>query len=349
MPTLKSILLSPLAGIYRLGIGIRNQLYHTGVFSQTTFTLPIISIGNLSVGGTGKTPHVEYLLQHIQGKYHVAMLSRGYGRSTSGFRWVTQADSANTVGDEPRQVASKFTRVKVAVGEQRALAIPYMLADEPQLEVIVLDDAFQHLAVKPGLNILLTRYDNPYWHDQLLPVGWLREPQKAAARADIIIVTKCPPEMAITEQEKLMQQLQPETHQTVYFSTLAYGDPYPLWATPSQTFTHAVAVAGIAYPAPFFEAAHTYFAPVIEPLSFPDHHRFNAKDVQRICSVFGNLAGRQKACLVTEKDAARLQPFQPYFERAGVPVWVLPVTVEFLSSGMAFQQQVRSFIDHFEA
>lgn len=277
------------------------------------------------------------------------MLSRGYGRNTNGFRWVTDQESAKTVGDEPWQLFIKFPKVKMAVGEQRALAIPEMLVEQPQLDAIILDDAFQHLAVQPGLNVLLTRYDSPYWKDYLLPAGWLREPRKAAARADVIIVTKCPDTLDEAEQQGLLQEIKPASHQQVYFTTVAYGQAYPLWQAAAATFTHALAIAGIAQPEPFFEAAQQHFAPHVETLSFADHHRFTEKDVQRICRVFGNLAARQKACLVTEKDAARLAPFQPIFEEAGVPVWVLPVSVRFVGNESSFRQQVEAFIDQFEA
>lgn len=349
VPTFRSIVLAPIAGLYRLGIGLRNQLYHRGIFHRTSFTLPVISVGNLSVGGTGKTPHVEYLLRLLSPDYKVSLLSRGYGRKTAGFRWVNRQESAETVGDEPWQIHQKMPHIPIAVGEQRALAIPEMLWDNPNTEVIVLDDAYQHLAVAPGLNILLTTYDHPYWKDHLLPAGWLREPRAAASRADIIVVTKCPANLTGDAQEALREAIQPAAHQSVYFSTYAYGQPYPLWEGDDHSPETVLAVAGIADPDSFFRAVRQHITANLDTLSFRDHHRFTSKDVERICRVFGNLAGHKKVCLTTEKDATRLLQFKDQLQAAQVPVWVLPVEVQLLGEATSFDERVKHFIKHFEA
>lgn len=346
---LKTILLAPFSALFRLVIGCRYLLYRSTILKRTSFALPIISVGNLSVGGTGKTPHVEFLIHALQKRGQIGVLSRGYGRNTSGFRWVEAADTAAAIGDEPFQIRQKFPDIPVAVGERRVLAIPEMVAAYPSLSAIILDDAHQHLAVEPGLSILLTRFDQPYWEDHLLPAGWLREPRSAASRADIIIVTKCPESVTAVAQKAIIKRMQVAPHQKVYFSTYAYCEPYPLWPNDVTTCTHVVAVAGIANPGQFFDAVRKYCASNVVTLPFPDHHVFTPKDIRRISTLFGNLAAPKKACVVTEKDAARLIPYEAEFAAAGIPVMVLPVVVEMLPNNEAFINDVQSFLDNFES
>lgn len=346
---LKTILFAPFSALFRLGVECRYFLYRSSLLKRTSFALPVISVGNLSVGGTGKTPHVELLVNVLRKRGLVGVLSRGYGRNTKGFRWVSAEDSAAAIGDEPFQLRHKFPDIAIAVGERRVLAIPEMVAEYPSLSAIILDDAYQHLAVKPGLSILLTRFDQPYWADHLLPAGWLREPRSAAARADIIIVTKCPIPVTAAAQKAIIKRMQVAPHQKVYFSTFAYGEPYPLWPNDVTTCTHVVAVAGIADPEQFFDAVRNHCTSNVIPVPFPDHHAFTRKDIRRISTLFGNLAARKKACVVTEKDAARLRPYEAEFAAAGIPVMVLPVVVELLHDNDAFYNDVQSFIDNFES
>jgi tetraacyldisaccharide 4'-kinase len=247
-------LLLPLSLLYRFGLALRSSLYRAGIYKRTEFDLPIISVGNLSTGGTGKTPHIEYLIRLLRARYPVSTLSRGYGRKTSGFRVAGAADTADTIGDEPMQYHYKFNDISVAVGEQRALAVPELLVERPETQIVLLDDAFQHLAILPGMNILLTEYGRLYTRDNLLPAGNLREPRSAASRADILIVTKCPPALGAEEQVAIRAELAPLPHQSLYFTTLDYEAPVPVAGESTEILSpNLLLLTGIARPGPLLE------------------------------------------------------------------------------------------------
>ncbi len=221
--TLAKILLAPISLLYGLGISFRNYCYRRGLLKGISFSVPVISVGNLSVGGAGKTPHIELLIRNLRDHVHIATLSRGYRRKTKGFQLVKPTSNAEEVGDEPLQFARKFPDVLVAVAEERAFAIPQIVGARPATELILLDDAFQHRAVQPGLNILLTQYNLPFTRDYLLPSGRLREWRSAYARADVIIVTKCPPVLDAAAAQRLREEIDPLPHQTLYFTYYDYG------------------------------------------------------------------------------------------------------------------------------
>jgi tetraacyldisaccharide 4'-kinase len=223
---LLSVLLSPFSLLYGIGVLFRNMLYDAEILKPSQFSVPLIGVGNLSIGGAGKTPHIEYLIKVLQPYINVATLSRGYNRNTSGFRFVTPTDTALVSGDEPLMYARKFEGVPVAVCENRAIAVPQMIQRYPQIQTILLDDAFQHRSVQPFLNILLTQYESPYNNDYLLPSGRLREWRSSYKRADVIIVTKCPDDMSIEEKQKAIKELKLLPNQKVFFTKYIYEDIY---------------------------------------------------------------------------------------------------------------------------
>src|ERR1700676_1691421 len=247
------ILLLPFSLIYGLIIYIRNWLFDKNLLRSSYFNLPIICIGNLSVGGTGKSPMVEFLIGKLHHHFQLAVLSRGYKRKTTGYALATRQSTALEIGDEPMQFFNKFPDLAVAVGEERVVAIPQLLHDKPDTRVIILDDAFQHRWVKAGFNILLTDYNNLYTRDWFLPTGDLRDQQKSARRADIIVVTKCPPDLSLAEKNQVTREIKPKPNQHLFFTAISYGKPYQVitrepWITNKAT-TEVLLVTGIANPA----------------------------------------------------------------------------------------------------
>lgn len=343
-------LLFPFSLLYRLGLALRSGLYRAGLYKRTEFDLPLISVGNLSTGGTGKTPHIEYLIRLLNDHYPIATLSRGYGRKTTGFKLAGSDDTADTIGDEPMQYHHKFRDISVAVGEQRALAIPELLMERPETQVVLLDDAFQHLAILPGLNILLTEYSRPYTRDRLLPMGNLREPRSAAERANIIIVTKCPPGLGTDEQAAIRTQLAPLPHQSVYFTTLEYDTLVPVVPegdSGNDLPTNILLLTGIARPEPLLAHLKATAPGEVQHLRYPDHHRYTLRDAEAILKRYHNFDTRQKAIITTEKDWMRLLPFRQEFADRKVPVWVQPVRVKFLDGQAGFDRQILQFIEQF--
>ncbi len=342
------LLLLPFAILYGLGIIIRNWLYEKNVFKSTSFGIPIICVGNLSVGGTGKSPMVEYLVRQLKARVKVATLSRGYKRKTKGYALADPSSTAIEIGDEPMQFHRKFPDVPVAVGEERLVAIPQLLHDHPETEVIILDDAFQHRAVKAGFNILLTEYANLFTRDFFLPTGDLRDQRSGYKRADVIVVTKCPREMDIYERNALADEIAPLPHQKLYFTTIVYGMPYHITSHAFQVIdenTEVLLITGVANPRPlkdFLEnRVHTY-----SMMHYGDHHIFSIDDWKEIKARFDRIEGK-KIILTTEKDAMRLLKFDT--ELAGLPFYVIPIEHSFLfGEASAFDQNVFNFIDNFK-
>lgn len=343
------ILLLPFALLYWLGIGVRNWLYNRNILKSSSFGLPLICVGNLSVGGTGKSPMVEYLVRLLKGKYKVATLSRGYKRKTKGYALAGEQSTALDIGDEPMQFHLKFPDVPVAVGEERMDAIPQLLHDRPETKVIILDDAFQHRQVKAGLNIVLTEYSNLFTRDFYLPTGDLRDLKSSYKRADIIVVTKCKPDLGEAEKHKLVQEINPLPHQQIYFTAISYGDLYHI--TNGTSFipapaTEVLLVTGIANPRPLKkkleEQSNSYHM-----LQYADHHIFTIDDLDDIRSRFKKIETTNKIILTTEKDAVRLVKFNA--EIADLPLYVLPVRHQFLfNEGDKFDLQVMDFIQQFK-
>ncbi|GAB4319499.1 MAG: tetraacyldisaccharide 4'-kinase [Bacteroidales bacterium] len=325
--------LYPFSLIYGVLTGVRNILFDTGVFRSQRFEVPVISVGNLSAGGTGKTPVVSYLAGWLGAKYRVAILSRGYGRKTRGFRLAGPGETPATLGDEPALYALRFPNVQVAVCESRVEGIRRLLAQKNPPEVILLDDAFQHRWIKPGLSILLTRYDRPYSRDILLPAGTLRETASNARRAEVIMVTKAPQDVSKEEINRLKNELNPRPGHEFFWSSLCHEPPVaaPGFQNSGITLsyqTSALLVTGIAWPKPLEEYVSTQFHEV-KTIRFPDHHRFTGKDLKQITDAFALLPGENKVVLTTEKDLVRLSE-PPVVEKIGyLPLFYIPVRICF--------------------
>lgn len=326
------ILLFPFTVVFRAILEIRYFLYRKKIFSSTGFDLPLISVGNLSMGGSGKTPTVEYLLNLLLPHYQTAVLSRGYKRKTSGFRMVLETDDFTLCGDEPLQIKSKYPQVPVAVGESRVMAVPHLMTNHPEVEVILLDDAFQHLSIKADLNILLSPYSEPYWKDTLFPMGNLREAVKAAARADLIVVTKCPDNLSEHEISNIIQEIKPEKNQRVFFSKINHYQPYNLF-NPAQRVhldkeTEVLVFSGIASNQELVEYLNGKANKVFW-YNFQDHYAYTLNDLENISESFRNLGEVKKILLTTEKDGVKLISHQKWFRDNQMEVYCLPIQVEF--------------------
>ena len=341
-------LLLPLSFLYSFILKVRNILFDKNWLKSASFNFPIICVGNLAVGGTGKTPMVEYLLRLLKNDYAVATLSRGYKRKTVGFGIADSSTTALDIGDEPMQFHLKFPDVMVSVGEERIVAIPQLLHDRPETRVIILDDAFQHRQVKAGLNILLTEYANLYSRDFLLPAGDLRDIKKSAHRAEIIIVTKCKQNLSIEEKGIIIKELKLTASQQIFFTKIVYTNPYHLFTKEETDITESsdiLLVCGIANPKPLKDflttSVHSY-----DMLRFPDHHIFNIDDLKEIKSHFHEIQSENKIIITTEKDGVRLTKFEN--ELKDFPIYVLPIQHEFLfGDAEKFNKIVVNFIDKF--
>ena len=346
------LLLAPLSFLYGIGISVRNSFYNSGLIRSVKFNLPVISVGNLSVGGAGKTPHIEYLLQLLHDYIEVGTLSRGYKRNTSGYLDVEADNSASEVGDEPLQFRRKFPDVAVSVCENRAYGIPQMVGRHPALQAILLDDAFQHRAVIPGLNIMLTEYARPFFDDFLMPSGRLREWRSAYRRADVLIVSKCPADLTIEQKHQMLEKLQPLAHQKVFFNQYTYGDPYYIFNSGYKKILDKdtdlqllSAIAGTDY-------LMAYLNPRVATVTsqeYTDHHNFSEDDLRDIRAQFLRIKSPNKLILTTEKDAMRLEAHREYILNEDLPIFVLPIEVEFLfNEGPQFDQMIQNYLLNFK-
>lgn len=352
--TILRLAAAPLAALFGIGVEVRLLLYRTGLLKRTSFSVPTIGVGNLSVGGAGKTPHTEYLIRLLSEYFPLGTLSRGYGRKTSGFRYVEPGHSAAEVGDEPLQLKRKFPEVAVAVGEDRVFGVSTLLQYAPQTKAVLLDDAFQHLPVQPALSILLTEYDRPYWRDSLMPVGRLREWATGAERADAIVVTKCPPVLAQADRSYVLEEVDALPHQRVFFSRFAYGTPWyvldPRYTTalaPDYDILLVTAIARVDYLLGYLreEVAE------VHEVSFRDHHEFSKRDMGRVARLFREIDNPKKLIVTTEKDAMRLYAHEAFLQTEQLPVFALPALVQFLpeAPGRGFDDYVRNRLLAFRA
>ena len=342
------LLLYPFALIYGVLVWLRNRLYDTGFSSSVSFSIPVISVGNLSVGGTGKTPHIEYLIRLLQYRYHVATMSRGYKRKTQGFLLADTQTNASQIGDEPMQYLLKFPEVAVSVAEDRMTGIPMLLLRKPEVEVVLLDDAYQHRSVKPGINILITDFSKPFYEDYILPYGMLREGRKAAHRADIIIVSKCSQNLSKENAADVIHKMKPLDHQQIFFTGIQYGQPYDFFTqeTLSIQGKNIVLVCCIAKPKPLLEYLSQQ-AQQVHPLTYPDHHYFTTNNLEEIKTTFENWQVSDKIIVTTEKDATRLHLHKELLEQWNLPVMVLPIEVNFLfEEGFLFDERINQYVDY---
>ncbi len=341
-------LLLPLALLYGIAVTIRNWLFDVKIIKSATFNFPLICVGNLVVGGTGKSPMVEYLVETLKPVYTVATLSRGYKRKTKGYALATAATTALEIGDEPMQFHTKFPDVAVAVGEERLVAIPQLLHDRPATEVIILDDAFQHRYVNAGLNLLLTDCNDIFYKDWFLPSGNLRDQRKSYKRAHIIIVTKCPAGLNDEEKKQVIADIHPLKHQHVFFTCISYGDAYHILSSarlPDLANKSVLLVCGIANPKPLQKYLQSHSA-VFEEKLYGDHHIFTIDDLKDIRKRFEEMKGEDKIIITTEKDAVRLHKFDEQLSH--MPFYVLPVKPRFLfGEEEQFNALVKTFIDGF--
>ena len=329
--------LIPLSWLYGIGVGFRNQLFNIGLLKQHDYDIPIISVGNITVGGAGKTPHVEYLIRLLKDKVKVAVLSRGYKRKTHGYVLANDSSTVTDIGDEPYQMKQKYQDVHIAVDKKRVDGIAHITGDTEtnDTDVILLDDAFQHRYVKPGINILLVDYHRLIIYDKLLPAGRLREPQSGKNRADIVIITKCPKDLKPMEFRVLTKAMNLYPYQSLYFTTIEYESLTPLFAKEKSTIEkealedkHVMLITGIASPKQIIIDLKPHVKEMTT-LAFSDHHQFKSKDIMKINETFNAIKG-EKIIVTTEKDATRLEQLDGLSEEVKQNLYVLPIKVKFM-------------------
>jgi len=341
--------LLPLSWLYGLGVRFRNFLFDVGILKSQDYKVPIISVGNITVGGTGKTPHVEYLAKLLKDQFKVAVLSRGYKRKSHGYVLADKDTPMRQIGDEPYQMRQKFPGITVAVDKNRRRGIARLTEDDT-IDVILLDDAFQHRYVKPGINILLVDYHRLIIYDKLLPAGRLREPLPGKNRADIVIVTKCPKELKPMEYRVITRAMNLYAYQTLYFSTLEYGELRPVFPqvrsslTLSQLSSHNVLLlTGIASPRQLSEDLKP-LVKSITPMVFADHHHFTQKDLLRLSATFEAMPS-PKVIITTEKDATRLNDAGELGDELRKAFYVIPVNIKFmLEQEDLFNQNIIGYV-----
>lgn len=343
------VLLLPFAVLYGGIVYLRNWMYNKQYLKSVGFNIPIICVGNLSLGGTGKSPMVEHILSILSDEYKIATLSRGYKRKTKGYALANHNTTALEIGDEPMQFHIKFPNVSVAVCERRIEAIPQLIQDIPNLKGIILDDAFQHREIIAGLNVLLTDYNNLYCDDIFFPTGDLRDQRKAANRASIIVVTKCPSNLSLEQRDEIIEKLYPAQHQSIFFTSIAYDTPYHIY-NPNDEWVlslrdEVLLVCGIANPLPLKEYLHEHTNTYYQ-ISYSDHHIFSIEDLKEIKEKFEQIPSKSKLILTTEKDAVRLVKYTE--ELNDIPLYVLPIKPHFLfDAEIAFNKLVIDYLAQF--
>lgn len=349
MQIILKILLSPFSVLYGLITYLRNKLYDFNILPSVSFGLPVICAGNINTGGSGKSPLIELLIRILQkNNIRPATLSRGYGRNTQGFLLANDQSTAQSLGDEPLQFYHKFPGITVSVCENRVEGIQKLLQMQPPPEAILLDDAFQHRRVKPGLSILLTDYSKLYVHDSMLPSGRLREFPSGAGRADIIIVTKSPEDLPEEEKYAITRRLRAKPHQQVFFSFIRYGQLQPFFTNSAlpkiETIAeHVLLFTGIANPLPLTN----HLKPLCQELicqTFSDHHTYTASDIRLISQKFCNIASESKMIITTEKDFNRLMHHPEIDILKEYPVHYLPIEMAFgEEDSKLFEQKILDY------
>lgn len=341
---LSMLLLYPISKIYGVVMAVRNKMFDYGILKQQEFDIPIVVVGNIAMGGTGKTPHVEYIVESLLGKYNIGVLSRGYRRATKGFVLASPQSRPEDIGDESYQIYRKFgPDITVAVCEKRAEGIRQMREINPALNMIILDDAFQHRYVKPSVSVILTEYNRPVFNDKILPYGRLRESARALNRADMVVVTKCPVDMKPMHYRLFEENLKLFPFQKLYFSRYNYGHLVPIFPDevtdiPALDNLRAnnsiLVITGVANPKPFVRFLRRNKAKV-KLKRFTDHHNFTASDMEEIARLFDELPSANKFIVTTEKDAVRILN-NPYFpHRLKKSIFYVPIKVEFIDRGEA--------------
>ena len=342
--------LRPLSWLYGLGVGFRNMLFEVGVLKSRAYDIPVIAVGNITVGGSGKTPHVEYLVNLLHDKLKVAVLSRGYKRKSRGYVLAEEDTEMKEIGDEPFQMHQKFPGIYVAVDAKRVRGIQHLQDDEEtkDVEVILLDDAFQHRYVKPGINILLVDYHRLIIYDKILPAGRLREPLSGKNRADIVIVTKCPKDLKPMEFRVLTKAMNLYPFQKLYFTCINYDKPIGIFNEQqldleSLKDKNVMLLTGIASPKQM-EHDLTPMVKTLTSVSFGDHHHFKSKDIDRINEIFESMP-EPRLIITTEKDAVRLRDSEGLYEIVKDNLYALPIKVSFMQDQEEnFNEKIISYV-----
>ena len=336
-------LLTPFSWGYGAGVWLRNTAFNIGLLPQEEFDVPVVSVGNITVGGTGKTPHVEYIIEALYRRYHLAVLSRGYKRKTKGFILASNNMTPRDIGDEPYQIYRKYGGlITLAVCEKRRKGIRELLRIDPEINLILLDDGFQHRYVKPKVNIVLVDYNRPPYKDKLMPLGTLREPAERLLRCEMVVVTKCPSDLTAMDRRMMKKELDlfPPPSQQLFFSNIRYADPVPVFPIQSPQLTSlqwlrdddaVLCLTGIATPKPLVRYLR-HFAASVKVMHFDDHHFFTRKDFSDIFKVYKSLEGKRKFIITTEKDAVRIMnnPYFPPTKRNCI--YYIPMKVGFLET-----------------
>lgn len=327
---------------------LRNNLYDKGLLKSRRFNIPVIVVGNLTVGGTGKTPHVEYLLRLLSNNGSIATLSRGYKRNTKGFILADASATAATIGDEPFQYYQEFSDVHVAVCEDRVNGIEQLQQKIPDLKIVVLDDAMQHRPVQASFTILITDYNRLFYKDFIMPAGLLREPREGASRAEAVIVSKCPQNLSREEmlaiEEMIKKYTRPDT--PVFFTGFRYGQPIAI-GSEAKLKKKIVLLTGIANPAPLkkYLSANSY--EVLQHLSYPDHHQYTEQNIQRLQELLKDDKYKDAVILTTSKDAVKLTGPELKNDVMKLPVYYVPIKVQFLQQAEVFDQLIRQHIQSY--
>ncbi len=346
------ILLFPFSILYGIFSVLNALVYKLNIIIPIKFTVPVISIGNLTVGGTGKTPHVEYLVNLLKPYINLAILSRGYKRKTKGFREVLVSDNVKLSGDEPLLFKRKYNDISVFVSENRIEGISQILMKKPDMQTIILDDAFQHREISPASNILLTEYDFPFFEDFYLPAGRLREWRSGYKRADIIIVTKCPMDLTEEDKIKFIDKLSPLETQKVFFSYYRYFNPYYLYDSTKRielkANTEVLLISALASTSYLLSYLHSK-TDNVHSMEFTDHHQFSFDEMEYFKNVFDGLKNKEKVILTTEKDAMRLDLHRDFILKNKLPIYVLPVSVDFLfDQRQEFDESIKQLLLDFK-
>lgn len=347
-----AFILYPISLIYGFIIVIRNWMYNANIFSEKEFNIPIISIGNITVGGTGKTPHSEYLIKNLKDNFNVAVLSRGYKRKTRGFILSDKNSTYLDIGDEPLQIKNKFSDIQVAVCANRVKGIQKLLKldTEKKLDLILLDDAYQHRAIKPGISILLMDFNNPIYEDKMLPLGNLRESFYEKYRANIVIVTKTPNEIKPIEKRIIEKNLNLFPYQSLYYSTIKYGEIIPVYSADRNIpdFENikfdCLVVTGIANPDSLYSYLKT-ICKTITPIKYSDHHNFSKSDFENIVSEYENIVSSNKIIITTEKDSIRFRNSIYQDLLINLPLYYISIEIDFLNNDeLTFKNQIINYV-----
>jgi len=354
MEILRNFILYPVSIIYGLITGLRNFIYSAGIIPSKEFHLPVICVGNITVGGTGKTPHTEYLIRLLHKDFKVATLSRGYKRKTSDFRIASSTSLVSEIGDEPMQMFQKYPDVMVTVDRNRVHGVKSILEENPEIEVIILDDAFQHRRITPGFSILLSDFERLMVRDHMMPYGNLRESIGNMRRADIILITKCQENITAIQRRLIVKEVDKAPYQNLYFTSLTYSpaisvfndnDPNIVQMDLSQfQGCGIVLITGIANPLSLKEYLQETTGDIIH-LSFPDHYSFKEKDINTIYSAYSNLKSTTRYLITTEKDAVRLREFTNITEPIRSALFYIPVGIHFLNEdGNEFDNMIVDYV-----